>query len=290
MRGVIMRRLIYKITQILLLIITFAFILKSPEVQAQDPYGDLTPDLVSFAGRRGAVHTVSWDRDTYEVTFATPDGTFVWDWIGFVGQAGSVALNGYPDVGNTFAMSDASALTGAQPGDLIRIKGRGVLGLAHLTKLGLVIGSGAQAQRAWLSEGDIQEYTVAPDYVGYRVEVLGRTAEVRVTSLNPYAYYSVAAIEVTLDDATNARVILASDLEPVADYAYAVEFRSRTDTQVIFDSGNQAIRGTQGSSGYPVYVYSDQALESWSGHNLSFGQYLAADTLDEQVYGGSSSR
>jgi hypothetical protein len=41
--------------------------------------------------------------------------------------------------------------------------------MAHLTKIGLIIGSGASAQRAWLSDGLITEYVLAPHYVGYQV-------------------------------------------------------------------------------------------------------------------------
>lgn len=259
-----------------------------PVAWADPPYDDLTPNELTFDGRRGTVYTATWDPDTYEVTVSTPDGTFPWDWISFVGPQGAVALNGYPDVGQTFDRSDPQALAGAQPGDLIRIKGRGVLGQAHLTKIGLVIGTGASAQRAWFSEGNITEYVVAPHYVGYEVQVLGRTAQVRVTAVNPQDYYSVGIIEVSLDDTSDAQVLLVSDLEPTMDYRFAVEFHSRNDTVLTFLSSDEALRGTQGSSAYPVYVYSDQALHSWSGNNLTFDQYLAADTLDGQLYSPGS--
>jgi len=280
--------LMRKLTRGMLVGVSVACVLWATASRADSPFDDLTPNELSFSGRRGTTYTAAWDPETYEVTFSTPDSTFPWDWISFVGQQGAVALNGYPGVGNTFAMSDPSALVGAQPGDLIRVKGRGVLGLAHVTKIGLVIGSGAGAQRAWLSEGTIEEYTVAPHYVGYRVQVLGRTAWVRVTSLNPQGYYSVGMVEMSLDDWANARVVLASDLEPVMDYSYAVEFRSRGDTQVSFNSEEQTLVGTQGSSAHAVYVYSDRPLHSWSGNNLTFAQYLAADVLDGQLYSGGS--
>jgi len=283
-----MRELMHKLAGVTLALVMVICVFWPSVSQADGPFDDLTSNELTFAGRRGTTHVATWDTDTYEVTFSTPDSTFPWDWIGFVGAQGSVALNGYPDVGNTFAMSDPNALGGAQPGDLIRVKGRGVLGLAHLTKIGLVIGSGGSAQRAWLSDGVIDEYTVAPHFVGYQVYVLGRTARVRVTSLNPQDYYSVAVVEVSLDDPTDARVLLATDLEPAMDYRYAVEFHSRNDTRVSFDGGSQALIGTQGAAAHPVYVYSDQPLHSWSGSDLGFGQYLAADVLDGQLYSGYS--
>ncbi len=277
-----------KLTGVTLMLMMTAYAFWPFASLADDPFDDLTPNDLTFTGRRGTTYTAVWDPDTYEVTFSTPDSTFPWDWIGFVGPQGAIALNGYPNVGNTFALSDPNALAGAQPGDLIRVKGRGVLGLAHLTKIGLVIGSGAAAQRAWLSDGTIDEYTVAPHYIGYRVHVLGRTVYVRLTSLSPQAYYAVGVIEVSLDDPTNARVLLATDLEPAMDYRYAVEFHNRTDTYVSFNSSEQALVGTRGSSADPVYVYSNQPLHSWSGNNLAFDEYLAADVLDERLYSGGS--
>lgn len=255
---------------------------------AQGPYADLTPNELTFTGRRGTTYTATWDPETYEVSFATSDNTFPWDWIGFVGPQGAVALNGYTDIADTFIRVDPAALAHAQPGDLIRVKGRGVLGLAHVTKLGLIIGQGAGAQRAWFSEGDIDEYIVAPHYVGFQADVLGRTVNVRITSLNPQDYYSVCTIEVSLDDPTDARLLLASDLEPTMDYNYAVEFYNRTDTWLSFDTNEQALVGTQDGSLHPVYVYSNQPLHSWSGNNLTFQEYLSADVLDGQLYAGGS--
>ena len=248
---------------------------------------DLTPNQLTFAGRRGTSYNVTWDLSTYEFTFSTPDNTFPWDWVSFVGYNGAVALSGLPSVGETFSMSDPAALSGANPGDIWRIKGNGVLSQAHVTKLGLVIGSGGSAQRAWFSDGTISEYVVAPEYIGYTVNVLGRTATVRISSLNPNAYYSTAVIEVTLDNPSNARLILASDLEPASDYSTTVEVHNRNDTLLSFNSSTQAIQGTQGGS-YPVYMYSNQPLHSWSASNLTFSSYLNADTLNGQVAGGSS--
>ena len=151
-----------------------------------------------------------------------------------------------------------------------------------------MIGSGAGAQRLWFSQGTIDQYVIAPEYVGYRVTVLGRTAHVRVSSLNPHQLVSVGLIEVTLDDPSNARLVLASDLEPVMDYDTTVEFHNHTDTQVHYDSAHQVLSGTQGASSLPVYVYADQPLQSWSGNNLNFDAYLSADTLDETLYAGQS--
>jgi hypothetical protein len=64
--------------------------------RAESPFDDLTPNEVSFVGRRGQTVSVTWDFQSYTATFATPDGTFPWDWISFVGEQGAVALNGYP--------------------------------------------------------------------------------------------------------------------------------------------------------------------------------------------------
>jgi hypothetical protein len=117
--------------------------------------------------------------------------------------------------------------------------------------------------------------------------VLGRTVEVRVTSLSPQTFHAVNVVEVSLDDASDARVLLAADLEPAMDYDYAIEFHSRSDTTLAFDTDEQALVAT-GGGGDPVYVYSDQPLASWSGNNLSFDAYLDADVLDETLYGGGS--
>ncbi|MFZ6028825.1 MAG: hypothetical protein ACOYYS_14005 [Chloroflexota bacterium] len=246
----------------------------------------LQANQLTFTGRRGVSYTAQWDDASYQVTFSTPDGTFPWDWIGFVGQQGSLALAGLPDLQNTLDRSDPNALAGTMPGDLWRIKGSGVLSLAHLTRLGLVIGSGPTAQRAWFSDGTIDEYFMAPHYVGYRVQVLGRTATVRLSSLNPLDYQAVIAIQVTLDDPSNARLLLASDLEPAMAYNVAVEPHQRNTASVSFDSANQAVGGT--GSGYTAYAYSDRPLQSWSAHDLPFSSYLAADVLDGQLAGANS--
>ena len=42
---------------------------------------DLTPNQLTFTGRRGTSYNVSWNPSTYEFTFSTPDSTFPWDWI-----------------------------------------------------------------------------------------------------------------------------------------------------------------------------------------------------------------
>jgi len=236
---------------------------------------------LTISGRRGAAATVQWDTTTHTAAFIPTSGVFPWDWISFVGPAGAITLNGYPNVIDTLAQSDPASLIGAMPGDILKIKGSGVLSMAHLTKIGLVIGSGANAQRAWLSSGVIQQYILAPEYAGYQVSVLGRNVTVRLSSLNPADYQSVGVIEVSIDNPSGARLVLASDLEPALDYATAIEWKNRTDTRLSFDSANQAVVGKQGKAGNaPVYLYSSLPLQSWSANNLSYDQYLSADSLD----------
>ncbi len=261
------------------------------------PLDDLTPNEYTFVGRRGRTYTAAWDVDTYEIRISTPDGTFPWDWMSFVGPDGVISLGGLSDIGNIFTFSDPSSLSGSRPGDLIRVKGRDIHNLAHLTKIGLVIGSGSSAQRAWFSDGTITTYYLAPHFIGYEARVLGRTVTVRLSHLAPAPFQPVGVIEVAIDDPTNARLVLATDLEPALSYLYAVEFRDTPDTVLSFDAGAQAIVGSavldtedERFYGSPVraYVYSSSPLHSWSAANLSFGSYLSADTLDRRIAAGSN--
>jgi len=265
--------------------------------QAQGPFDDLTPNQYTFDGRRGTGYTATWDSSTYEITIATPDGNFPWDWISFVGTDGAISLAGYDDIEHIFCCSNPGSISGAEAGDIIRVKARDIHNLAHLTKIGLVIGSGPSAQRAWLSDGLITEYRLAPHYVGYTAQVLGRQVTVRLSSLSPGDFQAVGVIEVTLDDPTNARLVLASDLEPALDWRYGVEFRDTSDTLLSFDSSAQAVVGlavldTEDEQQYgqplPVYLYSSAPLQSWSANNLTFDAYLNADTLDGQIASGAN--
>ena len=250
---------------------------------------------LTFTGRRGSSYTARWDTTIYEISITTPDGRYPWDFLSFTGYQGAIMLGGYPDIGSIFAFSDSNSLAGAQPGDILRIKGRDVHGLSHLTKIGLVIGSGPSAQRAWFSDGTITEWLLAPDYVGYKVTVLGRQAIVRLSHVATGDYQFAGVIEVALNDPTNARIVFASDLEPALSYRYSVEFRDTPDTAMSFDAAQSAVVGSarldtnqELAYGQPVlaYLYSSAPLQSWSANNLSFDQYLAADTLDEQLASG----
>jgi hypothetical protein len=267
------------------------------DTQADPPYDDLTPSQYTFVGRRGVTYTATWDLDTYEVRVSTPDGTFPWDWMSFVGPDGTISLGGLSDIGNIFCFSQASSLSGAEPGDVIRVKGRDIHNLAHLTKIGLIIGSGPSAQRAWFSEGTITTYVLAPDYIGYEAQILGRVVTVRLFHLAPAEFQPVGVFEVTLDDPADARLLLATDLEPALDYRFAGEFRDTPDTVLDFDVGRQAIVGQATLDteyelfyGQPVraYLYSDSPLHSWSASNLSFSSFLSADVLDGQIAAGSN--
>ena len=77
-------------------------------------------------------------------------------------------------------------------------------------------------------------------------------------------------------------------------YHYAVEFRDTPDTRVSFRAADQAIQGlatlnTEDELAYgqpvPVYLYASEPLHSWSANNLTFDQYLQADTLDGRAVG-----
>jgi len=250
----------------------------------------------TFTGRPGGTYTATWDSETYEFSISTSNGYFPWDWVSFVGHQGGIALNGYPNVVNTFAFSQANSLPGAMPGDVMRVKGQDIHLLAHLTKIGLVIGSGGSAQRAWLSQGAISEWLLGPHYVGYRATVLGRQVTVRLSHVDLADFRVVGVIQVTLENAANARLVLASDLEPALDYHYAVEFRDTPDTRVSFRAADQAIQGlatlnTGDELAYgqpvPVYLYASEPLHSWSANNLAFDQYLQADTLDGRAATGA---
>ncbi|MBC7252319.1 MAG: hypothetical protein H5T62_18830, partial [Anaerolineae bacterium] len=257
----------------------------------------LTPNHYTFVGRRGTTYTATWDTDTYEVRINTPDGTFPWDWMSFVGPDGVISLSGLSGIGSTFTFSEASSLAGAEPGDVIRVKGRDVHNLAHVTKIGLVIDSGTAVQRAWFSEGTITTYILAPDYIGYEAQVLGRSVTVRLFHLAPAEFQPVGVFEVHVDDPTDARLIFATDLEPALSYRYAVEFRNTADTVLDFDTEHQAVVGyatlnTDDENFYgqpvPAYVYSDSPVHSWSANNLSFDSYLNADALDGQIASGAN--
>ena len=253
---------------------------------ADSPFDDLTPDEYTFTGRRGTTYTATWDRTTNEFTIWSPDGTFPWDWTAFVNANGAIALAGHPDVADTFRFSDSSSLAGVGAGDVMRVKAWNIISLAHLTKIGLIVGSGPTAQRAWLSDGTISCYTLAPYYVGYRVSLLGRTITVRISHLAIGALEAAGLIEVAIDDPTDAYVLLASDLEPRTRYQQAVEYRGINDTTLEFDAEHTAIRG-RGGDGTSVYLYADVPLFGWSASNRSFNDYLAADTLDGQVATGT---
>ncbi|MCR4407748.1 MAG: hypothetical protein NUW24_12650 [Anaerolineae bacterium] len=256
-------------------------------IQAAPPFDDLTPNQYSFAGRRGTTYTAAWDPSTYEITISTPDGTFPWDWIGFVNSNGAIAMAGHPDVASTFRFSDPSSLSGLGVGDVMRVKAWDIISLAHLTKIGLVIGSGPSAQRAYLSEGTISHYVLAPHFIGYQVSVLGRTVTVRLSHLAPDTLQAVGVIEVQVDDPTNAYLVLASDLEPRQEYQQAIEYRNSSSTYLSYQAADQAIRGYN-SDGTEVFFYASSPLSSWSANNLSFTNYLNADVLDGRVLGGQS--
>jgi hypothetical protein len=253
---------------------------------ASNPIGSRAESL-TFTGRRGSSYTATWDNDTYQFTITTADGTFPWDWISFVGRRGAVALAGHDEVAETFAFSTPSSLDGLQAGDVMRVKAWDRLSLAHVTKIGLVIGSGGSAQRAWLGDGTITAYHLAPHYVGYRVEVLGRTVTVQLSHLQMDATTVVGAITVQLDDPTGARLYFVSDLEPAENYQQAVEYRNASNTTLGFDDTEQALWG-EGSGSVRAYLYASAALESWSANNLSFDDYLNADALDGQIRSGES--
>jgi hypothetical protein len=250
--------------------------------RADGPFDDLTPNEYTFAGRRGATYTAEWDPSTYEVTVSTSDGTFPWDWTAFVNANGAIALAGHPDVASTFRFSDAGSLSGLGTGDVMRVKAWDIISLAHLTKIGLVVGSGPSAQRAWLSEGVISHYILAPHFIGYEVSVLGRTVTVRLSHLAPGVLQAVGVIEVQLDDPTDAYLLVASDLEPRTNYSQAIEYRSSSDTMLSFQTAAQTIRG-HNSDGTEVFLYSGSSLSSWSANNLPFDNYLNADTLNRSV-------
>ena len=257
------------------------------DIQADGPFDNLTPDQYTFVGRRGTTYSAAWDPSTYEVQINTPDGTFPWDWTAFVNSNGVVALAGHANVADTFRFSDASSLSGLGVGDVMRVKAWDIISLAHLTKIGLIIGSGPGAQRAWVSDGAITHYSLAPHYIGYQASVLGRTLTVRLSHLAPGDLQAVGVIEVHLDDPTDARLLIASDLEPRMQYQQAVEYRNSSGTQVSFRADDAAIRG-YGGDGTEVFLYASSPLSSWSANDLSFDAYLDADTLDQQTHGGSS--
>ncbi|MBU0704801.1 MAG: hypothetical protein KKC18_13145, partial [Chloroflexi bacterium] len=256
-------------------------------IRADAPFDDLTPNEYTFVGRRGATYTATWDPSTYEITISTPDGTFPWDWTAFANSNGAIALAGHPDVVDTFQFSDANSLLGLGTGDVMRVKAWDIISLAHLTKIGLVIGSGPSAQRAYLSEGTISHYTLAPHYIGYEVSVLGRTVTVRLSHVAPDTLEAVGVIEVQVDDPTNAYLLVASDLEPRTRYQQAIEYRGIGDTLLSFQTDAQAIRGL-GGDGTEVFFYTGSSLFSWSANNRSFDDFLDADALDESVVSGQS--
>lgn len=247
-----------------------------PVVHAAGPY--------TFTGRWGTTHTATWDTTSYQATISAEYNMFPWDFISFVGVRGAISLCGHPNVAGSFAWSTASAIAGVGTGDLLRVKGNDNINLTHVTKIGLVLGSGPTAQRAWVSQGTIIEYVLAPEYVGYRATVLGRELTVRLSQVAAGTRETVGIVEVSIDNPQDARIYFISDLEPAVHSSFALEFHSRSDTQVSYDAASEVITGqsTTGTSA-TVYMYSDSPLQSWSGSNLDFGTYLQSDTLDEEV-------
>jgi hypothetical protein len=246
-----------------------------------------TPGSHTFQGRRDGQYTATWDTQSYEVSIATTSGTFPWDWISFVGQRGAIALAGHPQVPLTLAFSDASALSGLQKGDIMRVKAWDNVSLSHLTKIGLVIGSGQDAQRGWLGEGTITEYILAPHYIGYRVSHFGRSITVRLSHLQTSSLQVTGVISVEIDDPQDAFLYFVSDLEPSDRYQQAVEFRDTTSTFLYFEENVQAIKGV-GLGNVEVSLYSSSPLKSWSATNQNFIEYLSQDDLNEQVLSGQS--
>ncbi len=253
----------------------------------------------TFTGRRGASYTATWNETTYEVEITTPNNTFPWDFISFVGPMGAIALNGLPNIGNTFAFSENSSIAGAMPGDILRVKGHDAWVLSHLSKIGMVIDDGEEIQRGWFSQGNISSYLLEPGSVGYRVNLLGRHATVQLTLLTIDADDFVAVIAITLDDPTDARLVFATDLEPAISYTYGVEYHNTADTQLAYDGVQEAIQGTaQMNSGdelaywarthqhIQAFVYASEPLLGWSANNLPLNDYLQADTLDATIAGG----
>jgi hypothetical protein len=245
-------------------------------VRAAGPY--------DFSGRWGSTHTANWDYVTHQATITGDQNLFPWDFISFVGKRGAISLAGNPNVADTFAWSNPSAIAGVQAGDVLRVKANDNINFSHLSKIGLVIGYGTDAQRAWLSDGTILEYYLAPDHVGYRVNVLGREAVVRLSHLAVGEREAVGVIQISLDDPTNARLYFVSDLEPAVRDAYALNFFSTGDTILSYDSGAEAlVAHNEWGVRVDVYLYSSAPLLSWSGSNDAFDIYLQTDELDQQV-------
>ncbi|MBN1657085.1 MAG: hypothetical protein JXA93_01725 [Anaerolineae bacterium] len=240
---------------------------------------------LDFTGRWGTQHVANWDLADYEVTFSADQNHFPWDFISFVGQRGAISLCGHPDIADTFAWSSSSALAGAGTGDLLRVKGPDAQSYSHITKIGLVIGTGSDAERAWFSSGTIDEYYLAPESVGYRATVLGRSVTVRLSHLTDGADDAVGVIEVSIDDPTDARIYFVTDLEPAVHEPQAFGFISRPDTLISYDDSSESLAAYNegGSARMDIYMYSSEPLASWSGTNLAFDTYLNNDVLDEQV-------
>jgi hypothetical protein len=242
----------------------------------------------SFEGRRGTAYTASWDPILYDVSIATPDGTFPWDWISFVGKRGAIALAGHDDVASTLAFSGPNPLQDLQTGDIMRVKAWDQVNLSHLTKIGLVIGSDSGSQRAWLGEGEISEYFFAPDHIGYHVSLFERNITVRLSHVQASSLQVSGVISVAIDDPSDARFYFASTLQPSDRYQQAVEFRHTVSTFLGYSPSEEAITGL-GLGHVEVFMYSSAPILSWSAKDLSFDQYLSQDILDGEIYSGQSS-
>jgi hypothetical protein len=279
-----------KLSKIGLVFTAFALVISSLIIL---PASAIQPGSVSgagshtFSGRRGVLYHAAWDRESYEMVISTPDGTFPWDWISFVGERGAIALAGHEEVASTFAFSDAHALPGVQAGDILRVKGWDNLSLAHLSKIGIVLGSGSQASRYWLGSGVIEEYYLSPISIGYKVNIEGRSIIVRLYHLLTGPLHVTGVIHVKIDNPSDARLYFVSDLEPSDRYQQAVEYRDNRSTHLSFDTDTQSIQGL-GTGSIRAYLYSSSPLLSWSASDLPYNDYLQVDELDALVQSGAN--
>ncbi|MBC7251995.1 MAG: hypothetical protein H5T62_17175, partial [Anaerolineae bacterium] len=88
-----------RLTITITVLLSLLWSLSALDIHADPPFDDLTPNQYTFVGRRGTTYTATWDTDTYEVRINTPDGTFPWDWMSFVGPDGVNSLSGLSGIG-----------------------------------------------------------------------------------------------------------------------------------------------------------------------------------------------
>ncbi|MFC2154046.1 carboxypeptidase regulatory-like domain-containing protein [Candidatus Altiarchaeota archaeon] len=230
----------------------------------------------NFTSQYNTTYTAWWDYDNYSITFQEPQGRFPWGDYSFIGNWVTVTINGHPNLRDKI-VENRIDLESTKVGDISKINARSVISYAHTTKIGLQVNTSSGIQRAWLSDSNISRYFITPSHIGYTTQVLGREVTLKASALGQNLTQEVAVIAVEVNDSSNLKIILASDLEIEQNHV-AVRYENYPEDFVSYNSSVDALKIEENDDLY-AYLYSSQPILSYQANNQDFNTYLNATTL-----------